>query len=198
MARSPGRPPVDAGPHRRLAAGVPVAGGSARQPRADVRPGSRPIGSGCSSGSSSPCSSSCWPCGRCASRAVETRCRLVARRSPGPRHRCCLARRAWRGGRAGIALAALAVIAFRLQRSVLAQLAGGLAFAAVLLVAWRPFPGSDALDLAAGPQVLVLAALAVVVLGLAAELGSRGQRRSPPTTEPVVEVAGSDVPPPAS
>jgi arabinofuranan 3-O-arabinosyltransferase len=97
-----------------------------------------------------------------------------------------------------IALAVLAAMAFRLQRTVFAQLAGGLAFAAVLLVAWRPFPGSDALDLAAGPQVLVLTALAVVVLGLAAELGARGRRRSPPAAEPGVEVAGSDAPPPAS
>jgi arabinofuranan 3-O-arabinosyltransferase len=97
-----------------------------------------------------------------------------------------------------IALAVLAALAVRLQRTVFAQLAGGLAFVAVLFVAWRPFPSSDALDLAAGPQVLVLGALAVVVLALAAELGARGRRRSPPATEPAVEVAGTDAPPPAS
>ena len=97
-----------------------------------------------------------------------------------------------------VALAALAAVALRLPRSLLAQVAGGLAFIAVLLVAWRPFPGSDALDLAAAPQGLVLASLAVVVVGLAAELAATGRRRSPPAAEPPAEAAGSGAPPPAS
>jgi len=103
-------------------------------------------------------------------------------------------------GWVGAALALLAVLVTVLnpRRAHLAQAAGSLVVASALLVAWRPFPGSDALDLAAGPQILVVAAAALLVAGVA--LGSliTAPPQLQPAAEPEVEAARTDAPPPAS
>ncbi len=101
----------------------------------------------------------------------------------------------WFGAAAG--LLALAVV--RRDRRLLAPAAGGLVVASALLVAWRPFPQADALHRSALPQLLVVAAAALLVAALADEARVRALLRPRwVSRRPGVDASGSAPRPPAS